>query len=112
MYLQKYLHYAKILLKGVSGFDWDKGNVNKNEKHGVSKAEIEEFFRLKTYIFEDLKHSEHEQRFLVIGKSKNGKHMVVSFTIRKDLVRPISARYMNKREVEKYEKEIAKIQNR
>jgi uncharacterized DUF497 family protein len=111
MSLQKYLHYAKILLQEFTGFDWDKGNATKNEKHGVSKAEIEEFFKLQVYIFEDLKHSDHEQRFLAFGESANGKHMVVSFTIRMDLVRPISARYMNKREVEKYEKEIAKIQD-
>ena len=58
MYLQKYLHYVKMLIKGDPSFDWDEGNVSKNEKHGISRKEIEEFFKLQIYIFEDIKHSD------------------------------------------------------
>lgn len=111
MYLQKYVHYAKKLLKRSFGFDWDKGNISKNEKHNISRQEIEDLFSSQIHVSLDFKHSNSEQRYLAIGKNLNGKHMVVAFTIRDDLIRPISARYMNKREIEKYEKEITKIQN-
>jgi uncharacterized DUF497 family protein len=109
MYLQKYVHYVKILLKKDLFFSWDRGNVGKNEKHGVSKAEIEEFFKSQVHVSYDFKHSNSEQRYLAIGKSSKGRYMVVAFTIREESIRPISARHMNKREIEKYEKEITKI---
>ena len=60
----------------------------------------------------DIKHSIIEERFLAIGKGSENKWIVVAFTIRnhrgKKLIRPISARFMNKKEVQKYEKEIEK----
>jgi len=28
----------------VTGFEWDKGNEQKNVKHGVTPAEAEQFF--------------------------------------------------------------------
>ncbi|HET9114173.1 MAG TPA: BrnT family toxin [Burkholderiales bacterium] len=28
----------------ISGFDWDEGNIRKNEKYGVSMAEAEQMF--------------------------------------------------------------------
>lgn len=53
-----------------------------------------------------------EERFLAIGKGSKNKWIVVAFTFRnqrgKKLIRPISARFMNKKEVQKYEKEIEK----
>jgi uncharacterized DUF497 family protein len=101
-----------MLIKGDPSFDWDDGNVSKNQKHGISKPEIEEFFRLQIYVSEDLKHSNSEQRFMAIGQNSNGKYMIVVFTIREESIRPISARHMNKREIENYEKEITKVQNR
>jgi uncharacterized protein len=109
MYLQKYLHYVKMIITRKKHLNWDKGNVNKNKKHGIKKSDIEIFFRSKVYISDDLKHSSSEKRFIAIGKGPLGKHMIVIFTLRKGAIRPISARHMNKREIEKYEKEITKI---
>lgn len=111
MYLQKYLHYVKMFITGSQNFNWDKGNANKNKKHGIKKSEIEKFFRSRVYVSDDLKHSNAEERFIAIGKGSNEKHMIVVFTLRKGAIRPISARYMNKREIEKYEKEITKVKN-
>jgi uncharacterized protein len=90
-------------------FDWDKGNATKNlAKHGVSRETIEAFFRNKPILAEDPKHSETEKRQLAVGRSEDGRWMVVSYTIRiKDghqFVRPISARYMHAKEVSDYEK--------
>ena len=95
------------------GFNWDTGNISKCQKHGLTQEEIEHFFQQKKiYISPDIKHSTIEERFLAIGKGLGNKLIVVTFTFRnqrgKKLIRPISARFMNKKEVQKYEKEIEK----
>jgi len=92
----------------VYGFDWDAGNRQKCQNHGLSLREIEAFFRQNTlYVAPDLAHSDDEQRFIAMGRSSAGHPMFVAFTLRGDkdkpLIRPISARYMHKREVDKYE---------
>src|SRR5687768_8740944 len=94
----------------VAGFDWDDGNAAKCEKHGVTRAEIEELFRGVVMLLGDERHSTpSEQRQLAIGQSFEGRHILVAFTLRKrrgaTLVRPISARYMHKKEVSYYEEE-------
>ena len=33
-----------MMLQAVAGFDWDAGNLEKGQKHGVSVAKIEELF--------------------------------------------------------------------
>jgi len=97
------------------GFDWDSGNRIKCQKHGVSVSEIESLFFGMPLIGPDIKHSGKEQRGRAIGLTAKKRSLFVVFTIRqKDgeiLVRPISARYMHKKEVKTHEKEIPKIQN-
>jgi len=88
-----------------SGFEWDQGNIAKCQKHGLSLEEIEAFFRSQeVFVAPDLKHSEEEERFLAVGYSPSGKPMFVAFTLRSNLIRPISARYMHKKEAQVYEK--------
>ncbi|MCA9994530.1 MAG: BrnT family toxin [Anaerolineales bacterium] len=98
----------------ILDFDWDEGNQGKCQKHGLALAEIEVFFRQEQiFITPDIKHSQTEQRFLAMGQSPLGKPMFVVFTLRgqaaKQFIRPISARYMHQREVQKYEQEIARL---
>jgi len=88
----------------AEGFEWDEGNIAKCQKHGLSLEEIEAFFRSKIFVAPDLKHSEKEERFLAVGYSSGGKPMFVTFTLRGNLIRPISARYMHKKEAQNYEK--------
>lgn len=108
---------ASQLMK-VDGFDWDSGNLMKSEdKHGISRESIEQFFRAKPWVGPDLKHSHAEDRFLAIGKDVHGKHMIVAFTFRtvgkdKKLIRPISARYMHQKEVLRYEQAFTTNENR
>lgn len=87
-------------------FVWDRGNSTKNEqKHGVSDQEAEEpFFDKKRKIFTDQLHSGKEKRFRIVGKTKHHRLLFVAFTIRSNLVRIISARDINKKEVYLYEK--------
>jgi uncharacterized DUF497 family protein len=93
----------------VAGFDWDTGNEEKCRKHGVSRAEIEELFQGTMMVLRDERHSTAaEERHLAIGKTKQGRHVLVAFTLRKrlgrTLIRPISARYMHKKEIAHFEK--------
>ncbi len=96
----------------VLGFDWNKANRSKCEKHGISCISIERFFRQETWIAPDPKHSESEERFIAIGKHENGRPMFVVFTLRDKLIRPISARFMHAKEAKKYEQAFAKDENR
>ena len=64
----------------------------------------------------DPDHSYEEDRFKAIGTNDEGRGLFVVFTLRKrgreTFVRPISARYMHRKEVAHYEKEASKTQNR
>jgi uncharacterized DUF497 family protein len=99
---------------GATGFDWDYGNRDKCRSHGVSIAEIESFFRRSVALFPDRHHSRAEERFKAIGTSAAGRHILVVFTLRRRggvvLVRPISARYMHRKEIKHYEKQKKEIE--
>jgi hypothetical protein len=91
-------------------FDWDEGNADKNWiRHHVSQNEAEfVFFNDPKFVLNDTTHSKVEKRFICLGKTKQGRHLFVSFIIRNRKVRVISARDMTSREhqeFEKYEKE-------
>jgi len=99
---------VKILDKSVE-FEWGKGNINKNMKHGVADKEAEEIFGSKKKIFmKDEKHSLKEERYMIWGKTNKERKLTVFFTLRNEKVRIISARDMNRKERNAYEK---KIQN-
>ena len=104
-----------IMYKRVKfeGFNWDGGNSGKCTKHGLSRESVESFFLQKEiYVAPDLKHSSEEKRFLAIGKGPKNRLIVVAFTFRnrsgKKTIRPISARFVNKKEVQKYEETFKK----
>lgn len=91
-----------------SGFDWDRANRTKCRKHGVSLETIESIFSRGLTIFPDAAHSLAEQRFRGIGYNEHGRALFTVFTIRRRpgeiLIRPISARFMHKKEIDHYEK--------
>lgn len=93
----------------ANGFDWDRGNRAKCEKHGLSVAVIESLFARPLAILPDAAHSQRENRFRAIGRTEKGRGVFIVFTLRpKDgelLIRPISARYMHRREIDAFEKE-------
>ncbi len=101
---------------GAARFDWDEGNREKCRRHGISAAEIEAMLLRPFAVFPDPEHSRSEERFKAIGTNDEGRHIFVVFTLRTrantSLIRPISARYMRRKEVTYYEKEIAKTQKR
>lgn len=96
----------EFVLSQCIGFEWDAGNNNKNwEKHSISQLECEElFFNDPLLVYEDLKHSQLENRMYALGMTDLNKRLFIVFTIRNGLIRVVSARSMNKKEREIYEK--------
>lgn len=86
------------------GFDWDEGNSEKNlEKHDVSDGECEEvFFNDPHVVGEDPTHSQEEQRGFALGQTNAGRLLFVVFTVRRKLIRVISARDMTSAEQRRY----------
>ena len=99
------MDFESFNINTVSGFEWDKGNVEKNKKkHNLYKWQIEEvFFNDPLLIFEDTKHSIDEFRWYALGKTDNEIKLMVVFTVRNNLLRVISARKMNQKERAYYE---------
>lgn len=91
-------------LSGCAGFDWDKGNSDKSRtKHGVSPLESEQiFFNQPLVVAPDESHSQTESRYYALGRTDLDRLLFVVFTIRKSLIRVISARDMNRAEREAY----------
>lgn len=95
----------KILPEPIT-FEWNKGNIDKNFiKHKVTYQEAEEAFSNQPLIVsEDVKHSQVEERFQALGKTNKQRRLFISFMIRDNKVRIISARDMSKKEEVAYEK--------
>jgi len=49
----------------ANGFDWDKGNRSKCEKHGLSVSTIQSLFARSLAILPDAAHSQRERRFRI-----------------------------------------------
>lgn len=90
----------------IVGFDWDQGNWPKCAKHGVSQIEIEEAIRNVNYVVPDP--NKDEPRFRAVGKTGVGRYVFVAYTLRQrdqnTFIRPISARFMHKKEIQDYER--------
>jgi uncharacterized protein len=87
-----------------AGFAWDKSNHSKCQEHGVSVVEVEHVLtHAATLIVPDLKNSRAEPRFLAIGRTQEERYTFVVFTPRQTggrvFLRPISARYMHRKEI-------------
>jgi uncharacterized protein len=87
----------------VAGFEWDEGNWPKCGKHRVSRAEIGHS------VLPDRYPPDREARFDAVGQNADARREFVVFTLRdkagQRLIRPISARYMHRKEIESYERQ-------
>ena len=91
--------------KSSGEFDWDEGNRDKPKKHGVTIEEAEEaFFDENKVVFSDWEHSAKEKRFTLLGKTQKKRLLNITYSIRKKKIRIITARAINRREVQLYEK--------
>ena len=88
------------------GFDWDRGNSMKNEKHSVSDEEAEQIFvNEPLLVFDDDAHSTSERRWHALGKTNGQRLLHLTFTMRANGTRAriISARPMHRKERNAYE---------
>lgn len=94
-----------ILIEQPIKFEWDRGNKDKNaSKHSVNSSECEEvFFDPGKKILSDVLHSGEEERFLLLGQTKQRRLLFIVFKLRKKKIRVISARDTNSRERHLYE---------
>jgi len=86
-------------------FQWDENKATTNlEKHGVSFEEAAAVFGdARSLTIPDPAHSQREDRFVILGRSHQGKLLVVVHTERGDAVRIISARRASRRERKSHE---------
>ncbi|HSP16764.1 MAG TPA: BrnT family toxin [Thermoanaerobaculia bacterium] len=87
-------------LEDCTGFEWDEGNLDKNwQRHGVAFWECEEIVLNRPLVVRpDSEHSKTELRYYALGRTEAGRLLFVAFTIRRKLIRPISARDMTAKE--------------
>lgn len=94
-------HFSDVL-----EFEWDRGNIGKNKRHHVEDLESEEsFLDMNKIIYKDVLHSKNEERFILLGKTKQERLLYIVFTRRQNKIRIISARDMDRKEGQLYEKE-------
>lgn len=92
----------------ITGFDWDRGNTLKNEKHGVTMLEAEQvFFVAPLLVTPDERHSQTEPRLRALGRTLLGRRLMVIFPLRTGgtRIRVISARDMHRKERTIYEQD-------
>lgn len=71
----------------------------------MGTGECEQAFLNRPLLIRDNpKHSAQEERFLALGQANEGRRLYISFTLRAEKIRVISARDMNRKERETYEK--------
>lgn len=84
-------------------FEWDEAKSSANErKHGVSFEEAQTAFADdQGLLIHDPDHSDHEDRFVLLGLSSSLRALVVCHCYRSggEVVRLISARKANRREL-------------
>ena len=88
-------------------FEWDDGNWPKCGKHGVSREEIEQVLLGAPMVMAD-PHLD-EPRMRAIGKTAAGRYVFLVFVLRRvenqTRLRPISARYMHRKEIDHHEQQ-------
>jgi len=86
-------------------FEWDEEKAAANlAKHNVSFDEAKTVFDDPLYVdFYDPDHSSEEHRYLIVGQSRQGRVLIVSYTERGETTRLISAREVTATERKAYE---------
>lgn len=92
-------------MPGPLRFEWDARKATDNRaKHKVSFEEaVTEFGDPLGRITDDPRHSEDEERSVLLGQSRRRRLLVVMFAERGEVTRLISARKATRREQRQYE---------
>ncbi len=87
-------------------FEWDsQKNAGNKKKHNVSFEEAKTvFYDPNALLIYDPDHSENEERFVIMGMSRNLKVLVVChcYMSGDEIIRIISARKANRYEIKQY----------
>ncbi|HJQ33047.1 MAG TPA: BrnT family toxin [Pyrinomonadaceae bacterium] len=88
-------------------FGWDERKARANlAKHGVSFEEARAVFDDPLYVdFYDPEHSYDEHRYIIVGRSNQGRLLLVSYAESDDTLRLISARELTPAERRIYEED-------
>ena len=86
-------------------FDWDDDKARRYlREHGVSFQEAESVFRDPlAAVYQDKRHSVSEERYFLLGQSSSGRFVLVVYSLRRTIIRIISARRPTRREQYVYE---------
>ena len=97
----------KRLLHQCVGFEWDKGNIDKNwVKLKVGPGECEQiFFNHPLVVQDDIAHSTTEKRYYALGRTDLKRNLFIAFAIRNKHIRVIFARDMSRKEKEVFNDE-------
>ncbi|MDS3862277.1 BrnT family toxin [Thermosynechococcaceae cyanobacterium BACA0444] len=89
-------------------FEWDDSKAKVNlKKHGVDFDEVATIFCDPYYLEDyDEAHSDQEDRFKIIGMSRDGRVLIAIYIEREGRIRIISSRAATKQEQEIYESQI------
>lgn len=86
----------------LEGFDWDMGNIGKIESR-LDLATVEFAFQGRPYVAHDGRHSQKgDDRFLLVNRVGD-RFVFAAFTLRNLKIRVVSARFMRRREIKRYE---------
>ena len=93
-------------LEDCIGFDWDDANSHKIwERHRLTPEEVEDvFFNEPLVVRSDVRHAKTERRYYALGQTTAGRRLFVVFTVRRKLIRAVSARDMNRNESKCYDR--------
>jgi uncharacterized DUF497 family protein len=83
-------------------FDWDAGNFDHIDIHGVTPEETEEALLDPRRIHISSQHDSDEPRWAILGATEDGRVLFVAYTTRGDLVRVVTARNATQRERRRY----------
>ena len=88
-------------------FEWNRAKAIDNERrHGIAFEEATEAFGDPLSLnMSDPDHSRDEDRFIVLGLSRRGRLLVVSYAERESRTRLISARLASRAERRRYEED-------
>ena len=86
-------------------FEWDAAKAASNQrKHGITFKEASTVFGdPMARLGDDPRHSEREERLVLVGTSRRGRLLAVMFTERAQAIRLISARRATSNERSDYE---------
>lgn len=85
-------------------FDWDDDNIDHVTLHAVEPDEVEEAFEDPDRVVREAYNTPTERRRGIIGMTVDGRLLTVIYTIRREMIRVVSAWDAAERDVRRYDR--------